>query len=186
LKKEGFAVISAFDGREALRVFSNDSFDLIILDLMLPRLNGMDFLQMVRQNSTVPILIVSAKDTDVDKALGLGFGADDYISKPFSMIELTARVKASIRRHTFYSAPAKEPSTVITIGSLEIDIKNISAKKNGTVLNLTSKEFEILKLFMSHPERVFTKMDIHNSIWDDNYYTDDNTINVHIRRLRKK
>ncbi|MFC3885528.1 response regulator transcription factor [Bacillus songklensis] len=185
-EKEGFTVVPAFDGEEALRVFVQESFDLILLDLMLPNLNGMDFLKVVREKSLIPILIMSAKDGDVDKALGLGFGADDYIAKPFSMIELVARVRAAIRRATYYSSADKEKNNIMAIGDLKIDLDNFFVQKKEKDLKLTSKEFHILKLFITNPKRVFTKAQIYAAIWNDDYYGDENVINVHMRRLREK
>ncbi|WHY78650.1 response regulator transcription factor [Neobacillus sp. WH10] len=185
--KEGFEVVPAFDGEEALEVFANDMFDLILLDLMLPKLDGMEFLKIIREKSMIPVLIMSAKDGDLDKALGLGFGADDYIAKPFSMIELTARVKAAIRRATHYSqTEQKQEKKVLTVGEITLDLDNFSAQKKGKEIKLTAKEFHILKLFVSHPSRVYTKAQIYGLIWEDEYYGDENVINVHMRRLREK
>ena len=185
--KEGYTVETAFDGEEALRVFSgNGAFDLILLDLMLPKLDGMEFLKIIREKSMIPILIMSAKDGDLDKALGLGFGADDYIAKPFSMIELTARVKAAIRRATQYSRPEEEKSKLLNIGEIILDPDNFRAQKRGEELKLTAKEFQIMKLFFSNPNRVYTKAQIYSLVWEDDYYGDENVINVHMRRLREK
>ncbi|MCM3765072.1 response regulator transcription factor [Neobacillus niacini] len=183
--KEGFEITAAYDGEQALQTFANDSFDLIVLDLMLPKLDGMEFLKIIREKSMIPILIMSAKDGDLDKALGLGFGADDYIAKPFSMIELVARVKAAIRRATHYSRPEQE-TKVLSVGDLTLDLDNFSAQKCGTEIKLTAKEFQILKLFISHPNRVYTKAQIYSLVWEDDYYGDENVINVHMRRLREK
>jgi len=185
--KEGFEIIPAFDGEEALEVFANDTFDLILLDLMLPKIDGMELLKIIREKSMIPVLIMSAKDGDLDKALGLGFGADDYIAKPFSMIELIARVKAAIRRATHYSrTEKKEENKHLTVGDLTLDLDNFSAQKTGKEIKLTAKEFHILKLFISHPSRVYTKAQIYSLIWEDEYYGDENVINVHMRRLREK
>ncbi|AIQ15232.1 response regulator transcription factor [Paenibacillus durus] len=192
LVKEGYQVESAFDGEAAEHVFRGKGpFDLVLLDLMLPNRSGVDILQSIRKLSLVPVMIVSAKDTDVDKALGLGFGADDYISKPFSMIELAARVKAAIRRAEYASGrgPFEEtanPNHSITLGGLMVDFDNFLALKNGEEVKLTAKEFQILKLFMTHPGRVFTKAQIYGMVWEDEYYGDENVINVHMRRLREK
>lgn len=192
LVKEGYEVETAFDGEVAERTFQcGGTFDLVLLDLMLPKRSGTDILQMIRAGSLVPVLIMSAKDSDVDKALGLGFGADDYITKPFSMIELAARVKAAIRRAGYASngatveesAPVKQ---MISIGKLTVDLDNFSALKSGEEVKLTAKEFHILKLFVSNPGRVFTKAQIYGLIWEDDYYGDENVINVHMRRLREK
>lgn len=151
---------------------------------MMPKLDGLEVVRIIREKSAVPILMMSAKDTDVDKAVGLGLGADDYICKPFSMIELAARVKAGIRRSTKYSA-TETTEKMIQIGDLTIDPINFTVK-NGKPLKLTLKEFEILKLFVKNQNRVFTKAQIYTLIWNEEYYGDDNVINVHMRRLREK
>ncbi|WP_379133011.1 response regulator transcription factor [Paenibacillus sp. sgz500958] len=191
LVKEGYEVITAFDGEAAEKAFAEGgSYDLILLDLMLPKRSGMDLLQIIRSTSLVPVLIMSAKNSDVDKALGLGFGADDYIAKPFSMIEMAARVKAAIRRAGYLSQEVKEKqpalAKTITVRGLTVDLENFSAQKNGSEIKLTSKEFHILKLFVTHPGRVFTKAQIYGLVWADDYYGDENVINVHMRRLREK
>lgn len=187
LKKEGFIVTTAFDGEEGVNQFLKGSFDLILLDLMLPKLDGMEVIKIIRENNLVPILIMSAKDGDVDKAIALGFGADDYISKPFSMIELTARIKASIRRATKYSNNTNHADKQnLKIGALEVDLTNFSVVKDGENIKLTSKEFDILRMFITHPKRVFTKAQIYNLVWNEDYYGDENVINVHMRRLREK
>ncbi|AJH74782.1 hypothetical protein DJ86_364 [Bacillus cereus ATCC 4342] len=185
LIKEGFQVTIASDGEEGVNTYLKGSFDLIILDIMMPKLDGLEVVRIIREKSAVPILMMSAKDTDVDKAVGLGLGADDYICKPFSMIELAARVKAGIRRSTKYSA-TEEIGKVIQIGDLTIDPINFTVEKNGKSLKLTLKEFEILKLFVKNQNRVFTKAQIYTLIWNEEYYGDDNVINVHMRRLREK
>lgn len=187
LVKEGFSVRVAFDGEEGVNKFLKESFDLVILDIMMPKLDGMELMRIIREKSMVPILIMSAKDSDVDKAVGLGLGADDYIAKPFSMIEILARIKAAIRRATKYSnTDKKEENRIININELTIDLNNFSVIKNGEIINLTSKEFDILKLFVTKPSRVFTKAQVYSFVWNDDYFGDDNVINVHIRRLREK
>ncbi|MNS25141.1 Transcriptional regulatory protein WalR [compost metagenome] len=156
---------------------------------MLPKRSGTDVLQLIRQQSLVPVLIMSAKDSDVDKALGLGFGADDYITKPFSMIELAARVKAAIRRAGYNSASDQQTENagkILHIGELAIDLDNFSVIKCGEELKLTAKEFHILKLFVTNPTRVFTKAQVYGFVWNDDYFGDENVINVHMRRLREK
>ncbi|MED0968769.1 response regulator transcription factor [Bacillus paramycoides] len=185
LVKEGFQVTIASDGEEGVTAFLKGSFDLIILDIMMPKLDGLEVVRIIREKSAVPILMMSAKDTDVDKAVGLGLGADDYICKPFSMIELAARVKAAIRRSTKYAAVESKDET-IQIGDLIIDPINFTVEKKGRQLKLTLKEFEILKLFVKNQNRVFTKAQIYSLIWNEEYYGDDNVINVHMRRLREK
>ena len=186
LTKEGFFISTASHGEEAVAKFSKDTFDLILLDIMLPNLDGLEAMKIIREKSSIPIVIMSAKDQDVDKALGLGLGADDYISKPFSMIELLARVKAAIRRATKYSSHQEKVENIIKIGDLTIDITNFSVTKKQESLKLTSKEFEILKLFATNLNRVFTKEQIYHFVWNEDYYGDENIINVHMRRLREK
>ena len=187
LEKEGFVVVHAQDGEEAVRIFAQQPFDLILLDLMIPKLSGMDFLRIIRDKSLIPILIVSAKDGEVDKALGLGFGADDYIAKPFSMIELSARVKAALRRASYHmNTPVDQRPNIVQIHELTMDMDNLTLSKNGQEIKLTSKELQILKLLMANPKKVFTKEHIYQSVWDEPYYGDENIINVHMRRLREK
>lgn len=144
LEKEGYDVTAAFEGEEGMQKFQNDAFDLIILDIMMPKLNGIEVMKQIRRDSSVPILIVSAKDTDVEKVLGLELGADDYIAKPFSMIELSARVKSALRRATSYSEAKKEVN-VVHYKALTIDINNYSVQKNGEEIKLTSKTIYLLK-----------------------------------------
>ncbi|MEK4299315.1 response regulator transcription factor [Oceanobacillus sp. FSL W8-0428] len=187
LVQENFTVLTAFDGEEALELFENTPVDLVLLDLMLPRLNGIELLKRMRERSFVPVLIISAKESDVDKTLGLGLGADDYISKPFSIVELTARIHAAIRRATQYLPGARESSShIIQFKALTLDLDAFSAKLNEKNIQLTSKEFHILKLFMQNQSRVFTKEQIYQLIWEEDYFGNENAINVHIRRLREK
>ncbi len=184
LIKEGFSVTTAFDGEEGVVKFLNDDFALIILDLMLPKLDGLDTMKIIRNKSSVPILIMSAKGSDVEKAVGLELGADDYIAKPFSMIEISARIKAAIRRATKYSTNKED--NIIKIKDITIDLDSFLVSKNGQNIQLTSKEFDILKLFVKNPNRVFTKAQIYSFAWKEEYYGDENVINVHMRRLREK
>ncbi|MDR4998515.1 response regulator transcription factor [Brevibacillus parabrevis] len=196
LVKEGYDVSEAFNGLEGISLFRQKAFDIVIVDVMMPKLDGIEVIKLIREKSSVPILIMSAKDSDVDKAIGLGFGADDYIAKPFSLIEVTARIKAAIRRATTYSTAgqiateateqASGAARVLTFDVLRIDLDNFSVAKNDVDLKLTAKEFEILKLFTTNPNRVFTKAQLYGFIWNDEYYGDENVINVHIRRLREK
>lgn len=186
LTMEGFHVTTVTNGEEALQNCLQKTFDLVILDIMIPKLNGLEVLKIIREQAALPIIIMSAKDSDVDKALGLGLGADDYIAKPFSMLEFSARVKAVIRRATKYSSQAEQKREVLEIDNLKIDIVNFSITKSGQDIKLTSKEFSILKLFVTNRHRVFTKEQIYQTIWKDAYYGDENIINVHIRRLREK
>lgn len=190
LVKEGYEVTAVFDGEEALEILNVQTYDVILLDLMLPKVDGMECLKIIRSKSMVPVLIMSARDEDVDKALGLGFGADDYIAKPFSMIELLARIKAIIRRelHYMHSSQLKKESQskVIKIGDISIDMDSFSVKKLDKDISLTAKEFNILKVFISNPTHVYTKSQLYKAVWEDEYHGDENVINVHIRRLREK
>jgi two-component system response regulator VicR len=162
LEREGMRVIQAYDGQAALSSFQQNAISL------------------------VPILILSAKNSELDKALGLGLGADDYIAKPFSLIELTARVRAAIRRSTLYTQASQAAPTLQTIGDLEVDLDNFRVLKQGQELKLTPKEFLILKLLVGNPQRVFSKAQIYREVWEDEYFGDENVLNVHIRRLREK
>ena len=188
LSREDYLITAVYDGQEALDVMSREQdFDLILLDLMLPKVDGLECLRVIRLNSVVPILIMSAKGDDVDKALGLGMGADDYISKPFSMIELIARIKALIRRTTNYSTEiTNKQEHIITVGDLVVDLNAYTVNKNGENLKLTATEFNIFSLFLNKPKQVFTKEQLYNLVWQAEYVQDMNVINVHIRRLREK
>ena len=186
LRMEGFTITSASNGEEAVQQCLRTSFDLMILDIMMPKLDGLEVLKIIREKSALPILIMSAKDSDIDKAVGLGLGADDYIAKPFSMLELSARVKAAIRRATTYSNQVEAKQDLLVIGDLTIDITNFSVTKKQQTVKLTSKEFAILKLFATNRQRVFTKQQIYQLIWNNAYYGDENIINVHMSRLREK
>lgn len=198
LSRQGYTITVAFNGLDGIDLFSQNTFDMILVDIMMPSLDGIEVIKLIRQNHSVPIIIMSAKDSDIDKVIGLGFGADDYIAKPFSLIEMSARIKAVMRRVTMHSnsiigLSAKGVSEqkpyqqqALTFGTLRIDLNNYSVSKDKTNLKLTAKEFEILKLFVTNPNRVFTKAQLYGFIWNDVYYGDENVINVHIRRLREK
>ncbi|WP_298469158.1 response regulator transcription factor [uncultured Psychrobacillus sp.] len=188
LRSEGFMITTVNNGEAAVKQNQSSAsvFDLIILDIMMPKLDGLEVLRIIRETSAVPILIMSAKDSDVDKALGLGLGADDYLAKPFSLLELSARVKAAIRRATQYSREQQLNEDVIEIGDLKVDVTNFMVMKGKEHIKLTAKEFAILKLIASNQNRVFTKQQIYQLVWEDEYYGDENIINVHMRRLREK
>lgn len=186
LETEGFEVAAAYDGEYACNKFFEAEYSLVLLDLMIPKRSGMEVLNIIREKSTVPIIILSAKDTDSDKSLGLGLGADDYVTKPFSVTEVLARIKANIRRSTQYTAAGTEEACSITRGELVINPNDYSILKRGEKIELTAKEFEIMKLFMKHPKKVYTKEQIYASVWKDAYMGDENAVNVHISRLRNK
>ncbi len=186
LLTENFDVVTAFDGEEATRKFSNNIFNLVLLDLMIPKINGIKVMQYIRNSSTVPIIILSAKDTDSDKTLGLGLGADDYITKPFSVTEVLARIKANIRRTTQYATIPTLEDEILSAGNLTMNLEDYSIAKNGKTIDLTTKEFEILKLLLKNPKKVYTKEQMYSLIWKDAYLGDENAVNVHISRLRNK
>ena len=184
LTSEGFEIHQAYDGAEAIERLKKHSYDLILLDLMIPKISGMQVMKNVRKESKTPIIILSAKDTDSDKAMGLGLGADDYNTKPFSLVELSARIKAKIRRATVY-VTKEEQQEEIQYKELTINLAQYQVLRNGEEIKLTATEFEILKLFAMHPNRVYTKAQIYQIIWDAPYQNDENVINVHMRRLRE-
>ncbi len=186
LETENFEVVMAHDGREACDKFAASRFDLVLLDLMIPVVSGMDVLQRIRKDSVVPVIIVSARDSEADKMLGLGLGADDYITKPFSIAEVLARVKANIRRFTQYNGDAGQEGEVVKAGEIEMNLADYTVTKAGNKIDLTAKEFEILKLLMQNPKKVYTKEQIYSLVWKDAYYGDENAVNVHISRLRNK
>ncbi len=186
LETENFEVVTAYDGREACETFGASRFDLVLLDLMIPAVSGMDVLQHIRKDSVVPVIIVSAKDSEADKTLGLGLGADDYITKPFSVAEVLARVKANIRRSTQYNGKISKQEEIIRAGEVEMNLSDYTVTKAGNKIDLTAKEFEILKLLMQNPRKVYTKEQIYSLVWKYVYYGDENAVNVHISRLRNK
>ncbi|BDF70056.1 DNA-binding response regulator [Oscillospiraceae bacterium] len=183
LAAENYEVVCAPDGQAACERFDAEDFSLVLLDLMIPKIRGMDVMAHIRARSTVPILIVSAKDTDADKTLGLGMGADDYITKPFSVTEVLARVQSNIRRATQY---ATATPAVLSAGALVMNVSDHTVTKAGAPLDLTAKEFDILKLLLQNPKKVYTKAQIYAQIWNDAYLGDENAVNVHISRLRNK
>lgn len=186
LEAENFEVDAAFDGECAIRIFEENQYDLVILDLMLPVLNGLEVIKRIRKQSIVPILILSAKDKDTDKILGLGLGADDYITKPFSPTEVLARVKANLRRTMQYAQTGPEVLPKLCTGELELNQENHIVKKNGAEIELTAKEYEILRLLLQNPQKVYTKAQLYEMVWQEDYLGDENAVNVHISRLRTK
>lgn len=186
LTAENYDVACAFDGQEACRAADRQVFDLILLDLMIPKVSGMDVMQHIRKDSFAPIIIISAKDSETDKTLGLALGADDYITKPFSVVEVLARIKANIRRATQYDSVTAASPVILKAGELEMNLSDYSVTKNKDRIDLTAKEFEILKLLMQNPKKVYTKEQLYSLVWNDAYLGDENAVNVHISRLRNK
>lgn len=187
LKKDGHEVLEAYDGETALSMALNEKPDLILLDVMLPKMDGFTVCRKVREQSDVPILMLTAREEEVDKVLGLELGADDYITKPFMVRELMARVKANLRRTATQTeaAPAAN-SNVIRIGELEIDEERYEVRKAGKLIELTLREFELLKFLATQPERVFDREALLEKVWGYEYYGDMRTVDVTIRRLREK
>ena len=185
LEKENFEIITANDGEEACSKFRQETCDLVLLDLMLPKISGMDVLQQIRAQSTVPIIIMSAKDTDSDITLGLGLGADDYVTTPFSPLELVARVNSQMRRYTKLGNAA-ESSKVFQSGGLAIndDLKSVSV--DGEAVRLTPIEYNILLLLVKNQGKVFSINQIYENIWNEEAIGADNTVAVHICHIREK
>jgi len=185
LRKEGYEVVPAHDGREALDRFAAERFDLVVLDIMLPKLDGIEVCRRLRTRSQVPIIMLTAKGDEIDKVLGLEMGADDYITKPFSVREFRSRVKAALRRGGMGTQDlgANEP---IRAGGLEIDFERRSVTLSGKPVQLTYVEFEILAALAGSPGRVFTREMLLEHIWGDSTYRDPRTVDVHIRHLREK
>lgn len=189
LERELYTVDTAVNGEEALRLFELNKYNLVVLDLMMPSIDGVEVCRRIRERSNVPILMLTAKDEEMDKIVGLGIGADDYMTKPFSIHELVARSKAQLRRFMILgseSVSSIEEDTILRFTGLIIDTKKYTVMRNGQEVNLTAKEFELLKLFAAHPEQVFTKTQIFRQVWGSQYVEDDNTVMVHIRKLRLK
>lgn len=185
LEKEGYEVSVAHDGEEALKLFKEDEPDLIVLDLMLPEVDGFEVCRRIRKSSDVPIVMLTARGDDIDKILGLELGADDYVTKPFNPRELVARVKAILRRA---QAPAADPASMQTIRlqDLQIDLFQHKVRVRDKEVDLTSKEFALLSLLASHPGRVFSREKLLEHVWGYDYYGDARTVDVHIRHLREK
>jgi len=186
LEDEGFQVIISTDGQTGIDRFKQDKPQLVILDLMLPKMDGFEVCRLMRKSSDVPVIILSSKNTDMDKVLALGIGADDYVTKPFSPIELVARVKANIRRSNQQNTTSNSSNRVLTFNNLKIDSSAYTVHVSGKLVNMTNKEFELLKLLANNPNQVLTKNQIINAVWGNNFYGDDNTIPVHIRKIREK
>jgi two-component system response regulator RegX3 len=183
LEKEGHEVSVAVDGEEAIKVFDNSGADIILLDLMLPKMDGNQVCKQIRQSSNVPIIMLTAKDSEIDKIVGLEIGADDYITKPYSTRELLARIKAVLRRQV---EPPLTAGSVLIAGELRLDSDRHVVTLNGNPLTLPLKEFELLELLMENVNRVLTRGQIIDRVWGSNYFGDTKTLDVHIKRLRSK
>jgi DNA-binding response OmpR family regulator len=186
LRKDGYEVVQATDGREALDRFAEQPFDLVVLDVMLPQLDGLEVCRRLRARSAVPIIMLTAKSEEIDKVVGLELGADDYITKPFSMREFRSRIKAALRRADMQPAPEQETEPPLEVGDLAVDFGKRSVEVRGDDVSLTFVEFEILGALARNPGRVFTRDQLLARIWGDAAYRDPRTIDVHIRHLREK
>lgn len=186
LNREGYDTIKAYDGMEALDKLTSNPVKLIIIDVMMPRLDGLSAIIKIREKYNIPILVLSAKTEDTDKILGLSVGADDYISKPYNPMELVARVKASLRRYMYLGTENGVGSNKILIGGLELDSDNKRFVADGKEVKLTATEFKIMELFMNNPGHVFSAEQIYGRVWNEEGYAVENTVMVHIRHIREK
>lgn len=185
LEKEGYDVELAYDGDEAVKKTYKDNPDLVVLDIMLPKKDGFQVLKDIRKEYKIPVLMLTAKEEEVDKILGLELGADDYITKPFSMRELIARIKANLRRVEYSNGEENNNDTIIS-GDLSINLNKYEVKKNGQVVELTLREFELLKFLAQRAEQVFSREQLLEEVWGYEYYGDIRTVDVTVRRLREK
>ena len=186
LEQEDMQVDVAYDGEDALSLMRATEYDLVLLDVMLPRLDGLEVCQQAREFTSVPIIMVTAKGQDMDKIMGLEFGADDYITKPFNIIELKARIKAILRRSVRKVDINQQNSSSLKVRDLELDSESRRASINGSEVNLTAKEFDLLELLMQNKGKVYSRENLLNTVWGYDYPGDARTVDVHIRRLREK
>ena len=186
LEKENYFIYKAYDGEEALKQINDNVINLIIMDIMMPKKDGIETLEEIRKNKDIPVILLSAKSEDSDKIIGLDVGADDYITKPFNPLELIARVKSQIRRYTRLGTIAESKSNVYSVGGLEIDDECKEVKVDGEIVKLTPFEYNILLFLVKNPGRVFTIDQIYEAVWNEEAVAADNTVAVHIRHIREK
>lgn len=184
LSKKDYKVFQAYDGLKALEIFKKEQIDLIILDVMMPKLDGFNLLGKIRETSEIPVIFLTARVDEADKVLGLGLGADDYVVKPFSVIEIISRVQAQLRRYIKYSNKKTKPFLIN--GDLTLDLANYTVHKKGIPISLNPKEFKLLSVFMKHPGNIYTKEQLYELVWEEMYHGDSNTIMVHISHIRDK
>ena len=182
LQKDGYEVISGYNGAEAVSLAQSENPDLVILDVMMPELDGFTACGKIREFSDVPIILLTAKSDDMDKLMGFDYGADDYLTKPFNILELKARIKALLRRANRNTSQSK----LLTIGSISLDLHSRNAYRNGILTELTAKEFDMIEYLMRNPNRVYSREMLLDTIWAQDYRSDIRTVDVHIRRLREK
>lgn len=185
LQDENYQLFEAFDGKQALRVIEENEIHLVLLDIMMPELDGISAMVKIRERSNVPIILLTAKSEDTDKVLGLNVGADDYVTKPFNPVEVAARVKSQLRRYMQLGS-GKIKTDILKVGGIELDDKEKLVTLDGEEVSLTPTEYEILKLLMEHTGQVFSPREIYTKIWNDLPYGSENTVAVHIRHLREK
>lgn len=186
LKNEGYQIFKAYDGEEAIRILRKEDIQLLIMDIMMPKLDGIHATLKIREYSSIPIIILSAKSEDMDKILGLNVGADDYVTKPFNPLELVARVKSNLRRYTKLGSLNVDDNVVFRIGGLSINDDTKEVSVDGEPVKLTPIEYSILLLLVKNPGRVFSINQIYESIWNEEAIGADNTVAVHIRHIREK
>ena len=185
LSSDEYELYEAYDGRQAMDVINNNEIHLVLLDIMMPEMDGIQVLMKIRESKNIPVIFLSAKSEDTDKILGLNLGADDYVTKPFNPVELLARVKSQLRRYMVLGS-GNVNASIINIGDIELDDDRKVVTHIGTVVNLTPKEYGILKFLMQNPKRVFSPKQIYENVWDEYAYGTEGTIAVHIRHLREK
>lgn len=189
LKQEGYEVLSANNGEAGLKLVEAEKLDLILLDLMLPGMNGLEICRSIRQSSEMPIIILTAKEGEIDRVLGLELGADDYVTKPFSMRELMARIRTVLKRYQVMNSGGSEksePLSLFNFGDLTIDFPGHEVTVKGKPANLSGKEFELLKILIHHSGQVLSREQLLNQVWGSDFYGGDRTVDVHIRWLREK
>lgn len=186
LASEGYQVFEAYNGREALDVMNRETVHLVLMDIMMPEMDGIQAMVKIREISNVPVILLTAKSEDTDKILGLTVGADDYITKPFNPVELQARVKSQIRRYMLLGSGNQQLEAKFTIGGIEMDDRAKEVTLDGENVNLTRTEYDILKLLMEHPGEVYSPNQIYESVWKEDAFGTENTVAVHIRHLREK
>lgn len=185
LESQNYEVLEANDGEKALEIVENEDIDLVLLDIMMPKVDGIEALVKIRETSTIPIILISAKSEDIDIVLGLDVGADDYITKPFNAGEVLARVRSQLRRHKVFNQIKKDDSAIV-IGGIVLNDKTKDVTLDGDSIKLTPKQFDILKFLMQHPNQVFSPQAIYEHVWEEEALGYENSVAVHIRHLREK
>lgn len=187
LTADGYQIYEAYNGRQAVEILQKEDIHLVLMDIMMPEMNGISAMVKIRETSNVPVILLTAKSEDTDKILGLTVGADDYVTKPFNPVELQARVKSQLRRYMqLGGGAAKEENDVLCIGGIELNDRTKEVTLDGDAVSLTRTEYDILKLLMLNPGKVYSPNEIYEQVWQDNPFGTENTVAVHIRHLREK